>query len=46
MIHRLVLISALVAACALLSACDKCTGDLQDLRYPGGPKSCTGEAAR
>jgi predicted small secreted protein len=44
--RKITLLAFLLGACALLSACDKCTGDLQDLRYPGGPKSCRGEAAR
>jgi hypothetical protein len=34
-----------LAACALLSACDKC-GGLQELRYPGGPKVCADDKAR
>ncbi len=38
-------LAVVLAACVLLSACDKC-GGLQELRYPGGPKVCSDEKAR
>jgi len=40
------IIAAAVALCALLSGCDKCTGELQELRVPGAPKSCSDSLQR
>jgi len=39
--RRHLIFAALAALCALLSGCDKCTGELQELRVPGAPKSCS-----
>jgi hypothetical protein len=38
--RRHLIIAAVVALCALLSGCDKCTGEFQELRVPGAPKTC------
>ncbi len=38
--RRHLIIAAAAALCALLSACDKCTGEFQELRVPGAPKTC------
>jgi hypothetical protein len=43
---RHLIIAALAALCALLSSCDKCTGELQELRVPGAPKSCSDHLQR
>jgi hypothetical protein len=34
-------LAIVLTACALLSGCDKCTGDLQDIRLPFAPHACT-----
>jgi len=39
------LMAIVLAACALLSACDKC-GGWQELRVPGGPAACSGDKAK
>jgi predicted small secreted protein len=41
-IHLVILV---LCASLPLSACDKC-GGLQDIRYPGSPRSCADGAAR
>jgi hypothetical protein len=40
------MIAALAALCALLSGCDKCTGEFQELRFPGPPKACSEQPQR
>ena len=38
-------LAVVLAACVLLSACDKC-GGFQELRYPGEPQVCSDGVAR
>jgi hypothetical protein len=39
-------LAALGVLCALLAGCDKCTGGLQELRFPQAPNVCSGDTAR
>lgn len=34
-------LTIVLAVSALLSACDKCTGGLQDIRVPFAPQACS-----
>jgi hypothetical protein len=43
--RKLGVLAIALAAGVLLAACDKC-GNLQQINYPGGPKSCEGDQAR
>ena len=43
--RKLGILALLVSVPLLLSACDKC-GGFQDIRVPGAPHACKGDAAR
>ena len=44
--RRILMFVALAALGALLSGCDKCTGGLQEIRFPKLPDSCSGDSSR
>lgn len=43
---RIGVVALLFTVCALLSACDKCTGGWEQIQYPGQPKTCADREAR
>ncbi|CAN2535578.1 MAG TPA: hypothetical protein VIF40_08450 [Methylosinus sp.] len=39
--RKICILAGLVAAYALLTGCDKCTHELQDIRLPTLPQACS-----